>query len=186
MTITAELLCQLLSYEPETGKLFWLPRPEHMFPENGSGGKSGNCKRWNGRFAWRQAFTTISTQGYYRGSIGAKAYTAHCLIWAMQTGEFCQTYIDHINGIKTDNRWNNLRAATRSQNAQNQGVRANNTSGVKGVSWVRRERKWCARVMIDRRSIHIGYFSDLNAATAAVRSARTVFHGYFCNHGDAT
>lgn len=85
---------------------------------------------------------------------------------------------DHVNGNGLDNRRPNLRGCTQAQNNCNVRLRGDNTSGVKGVSWRKRERKWIAYV----GRFHIGYFSSLGDAARAVRSRREELHGEFARH----
>lgn len=91
-------------------------------------------------------------------------------------------FIDHKNGDPCDNRIENLREATRSQNNHNAKLRKDNTSGVKGVTWVKREQKWKARLCLDGKFINLGTFSTKEAAAEVVRDARTRIHGEYARH----
>jgi hypothetical protein len=88
----------------------------------------------------------------------------HCLILA------CFTGIDHRNGNGLDNQKDNLRIATASQNAANQGARVG-TSQYKGVSWERRQRKWKAQVRVNGQIQYLGYFTDEEEAARAYDTA---------------
>lgn len=86
---------------------------------------------------------------------------------------------DHINGDGLDNRRANLRHATTSQNQQNRGAQANNTSGFKGVSWSKADRKWRARINGGGKQSHLGMFDSAEAAYAAYCEAASSMHGEF-------
>ena len=92
--------------------------------------------------------------------------------------------IDHINGDKLDNRIENLRSATVGQNQHNRKTNTNNTSGYKGVCWDKAMKKWRARIKLEDKSIHLGYFTNAEEADKVVRAAREELHGSFANHGD--
>lgn len=100
--------------------------------------------------------------GYIKLKINSKGYFAHRLAWLYMTGEMPKNCIDHINGIKDDNRFENLREATRSQNNLNVGIKKNNTSGYKGVSAYK--NKWRATGYLNKKSILLGYFDDKQEA----------------------
>jgi hypothetical protein len=81
--------------------------------------------------------------------------------------------VDHINGDTLDNRKSNLRFATIAQNSQNKvRLAANNTSGIRGVSWHKSHRKWIASLTVNQRKIHVGWFDNLEDAELAVTEAR--------------
>lgn len=84
--------------------------------------------------------------------------------------------VDHINGDGLDNTRQNLRLCTNQQNSQNQGIAGNNTSGFKGVSYNKANRKWVAYIKLDGRRIHLGSFSSpQEAARAYDRKALELF-----------
>jgi len=97
------------------------------------------------------------------------------------TGEFPPKggEIDHINRDRADNRWANLRLATRSQNNMNAGLRSDNKSGHKGVSKRRDTGKWHARITVKRRILLLGNFHSFEDAVAARRAAERQFFGEF-------
>lgn len=86
---------------------------------------------------------------------------------------------DHVNGDGLDNRRNNLRPATTSENQYNQGLSCANTSGAKGVCWDKKSGKWRASIKIAGRLQYLGLFSDINSARAAYASASAKLHGEF-------
>ena len=161
----AEALRQLLQYDPESGALVWLPRPDHP----------AFTTRWAGKLA----FTAVE-RGYLQGRIFGELHYAHRIIWRMQTGEIPQD-VDHINGVRSDNRWCNLRHVTRTANLKNRRLSSNNRSGVHGVNqtpWV----TWQAYIGHDGRSICLGSFASKDDAIGARRSAEAAL-GYHENHG---
>jgi len=120
--------------------------------------------------------------GYLRVKINYKPFMVHRVIWAMVHGAWPKEMIDHINGARDDNRLENLRDATCSENLWNQGIAKNNKSGVKGVSWSAQNQKWKAVVKFKRKPNFIGYFNTLEDADAAIREAREKLHGQFARH----
>jgi len=176
---SADYLREILDYNPETGVLTWKERPKEMFQ---SGYKDGaaQCKTWNKRYANKPA-EGIGCGGYVRVNILGNRYLAHRLIWRMVTGEV-PVEIDHINGIRADNRWCNLRAADRSTNMRNLHIRSDNTSGVTGVSKCNRDNVYIAYINIDGRMVVLGRFNTLKEAADA-RQKANVEYGFHENHG---
>jgi len=87
--------------------------------------------------------------------------------------------IDHINRVKDDNRIENLRLATRSQNEANTGLRRNNSSGFKGVYFFKRTNRWLAKIAYDGLEIHLGYYDSAEEAAMAYNSAAVKLKGKF-------
>lgn len=164
--MTPEEMRELVSYDPETGSMIWLPR---------------KSKRWNTNFAGKPAFGNLSN-GYLTGRTLGKNYKAHRIAWALFYGEWPSGMIDHINGNRNDNRISNLRVVDAIGNARNMRKRASNTSGYTGVTWFARDKKWWAKIIVNRRCIHIGYFTEILDAVAA-RAKACKEYGYHENHG---
>jgi len=129
-----------------------------------------------------EAGTTRKTDGYRQIMINRRVYRTHRLVYLYHCG-FMPEIIDHINQNTADNRIENLRSATRAENAYNCKLRPDNTSGVKGVTWCKNKRKWVARLYVNRRCVNLGRFADMQDAVTAVITARTQYHGAFANHG---
>lgn len=121
----------------------------------------------------------LSSEGYITISFGGIRYYAHRLAWLYVHGEMPKSQIDHINGVRDDNRLCNLRQATGSQNGMNKSAQKNNTSGYKGVSWNAQRKKWAASIYINKRKLHIGLFVNLEDAARAVSAARIKIHKEF-------
>lgn len=87
--------------------------------------------------------------------------------------------VDHINLNGLDNQKENLRLCNNAQNSRNQGLRSTNTSGYKGVSYRKDQGVWAARICVDYRDIHLGFFDDPKDAHEAYCQAATKYHGAF-------
>ena len=107
----------------------------------------------------------------------------HRVLWVTFNGPIPEGMdIDHINGDRLDNRPENLRIVTRKENMRNSKRYVTNISGVTGVGWVNRESKWRAKVMIDYKMKHLGYYDDWFEAVCARMSANNRY-GFHENHG---
>lgn len=166
--ITPELCRQLLRYEPETGKLYWLSRSLYS---------------WTVAFAGKEAFTSVDNHGYRRGAILQVFFKAHRVIWAMNYNHWPDGEIDHIDGDRTNNRLANLRCVTTSQNQKNaKHSRRNSTSGVTGVYWNAADQRWRAQIGVDGEKLTLGSHLSLKDATAARRAAE-IKYGFDPSHG---
>lgn len=160
MMLTAEKARQMLSYDPTTGVLTWrVLRPGTAVV----GSEAGVVKK----------------DGYRHVSVCNRTYRAHRIIWLMMTGQWPSSEIDHKNLDRADNRWENLREATRAQNQCNIAAPATNTSGVKGVTWHRRCGKWQASITKDGKLIYLGLFDDIDKAAEAYATAARGLFGEF-------
>lgn len=174
--ITHKLLRQLVRFEADTQKYFWNPRPREMFKTDGS------FKSWNSAWANKETFHAVDGRGYCQAVVLYRHYNAHRIIWFYHHGEWPNGEIDHINGIPTDNRLENLRVVSPADNARNKPLRTDNISGVAGVSWLKNNKAWRVRIQHNGRSIEIGSFGSLDEATAARKSAE-IKYNYHPNHG---
>jgi hypothetical protein len=107
---------------------------------------------------------------------------AHQVIWAMYHGEWAESTIDHINGIRDDNRIVNLRLADGQINGRNRGISKANTSGCVGVYWCKQTDQWCAQIKADYMHKNLGRFHSFEEAVAA-RHAAEKLYGFHPNHG---
>lgn len=177
----AQELPVLLSYDEKTGRLYWRERPQRFF-------QSARCANvWNAKYSGKEAFTTTSPNGYKQGAICGKNFFAHRVIWCLKTGSWPSFDIDHINRDRCDNRWCNLREATRSENMRNALSRAGASSRFLGVSWASDRQKWVANITQNRRAKHLGYFDQEERAALAYDAAAKAMHGQFArlNFGGA-
>lgn len=126
--------------------------------------------------------------GYRLIGINNKQYSSHRLAWLYMTGEWPVVFIDHINGIKDDNSFLNLRLANRVENSRNRGAQASNTSGYKGVTWNKAAQKWQAQIGIggSKKLKYLGLFDNPKIAHKKYCKAALVLHGEFSNTGTGT
>ena len=120
-----------------------------------------------------------NTQGYLVVRVNGKTYYAHRIVIAMLAGAWPQGQIDHINGDRSDNTPSNLRVASNGQNQHNAKLRADNSSGVKGVYWNAANRNWVAQIWVDGKAISLGSHEDIELAELVVSEARIKYHGEF-------
>lgn len=175
-----EVLCQLLRYDTETGRLYWRHRPLSFF-KDGDQSKEHNAAIWNGKNAGKEAFITKLPTGHRYAGIFGRKYLAHRVIWKMVHG-YDPVGVDHIDGDPSNNKLCNLREADQTTNGRNTRRRKNNTSGAMGVRYEDRIQKWVARIHVQYRSRHLGVFDTFEAAVAA-RKAAEQEHGFHANHG---
>ena len=107
------------------------------------------------------------SDGYIMLSVSGKKVLAHRVAWFFSYGEFPYGHIDHINRNKSDNRILNLRLASPEQNAQNRTKNSKNTSGYKGVTWHKRDKKWQAAITVKGKVLHLGYYLKVEDAYAS-------------------
>ena len=162
--ITQDELKRILDYNPETGLFRWKERVARR-AQVGSVAGGTNCK------------------GYRVIRINRKDYKAHRLAWLYMFGHFPENDTDHINGDKADNRIINLRKATRSENEANKGKPITNTSGYKGVSWHKADKKWMAYIKVNKKQKNLGSFNCPIEAHEVYKTAANQLHKEFANHG---
>lgn len=145
-TLTQERLKDILQYDPETGIFHWKVRQAR-------------------RIRVGQIAGTTSQFGYRVISIGNKGFKAHRLAWLYVHGYMPEgILLDHINNDPSDNRIANLRLATESQNQANSGLRKDNTSFCKGVSYSQSRKKWVAQISSGGKRVLLGRFATLEEA----------------------
>jgi len=149
-----KLIEQLTDYNPNTGIMVWKKRKADMFS------KPSYMNSWNTRNAGN-ALTTMDGKGYFMCGCLGKIYRVHRLIWLKVYGEW-PTIIDHVNGVRTDNRLINLRQVTNQQNHMNQRKSSKNTSGVTGVYFMNSSSLWCAQMKFNGKTYHLGSNKDKN------------------------
>jgi hypothetical protein len=107
-----------------------------------------------------------------------KFYMVHRLVWLYHHG-FMPPMLDHIDGNPVNNRIENLRIATATQNQQNKGMQKNNTSGIKGISFFKPSRKWRAQIKVNGKNIYLGLFDDIKVAENVINKVRADAHGVY-------
>lgn len=175
---TCDQILSVLEYRRETGELFWSPRHRTEFKTDHA------CAVWHTRFSGKRAGTK-NASGYLMLRKFGISFYVHKAIWFLETGEWTEyprREIDHRNGLRDDNRFENLMAGSKQQNARNQKRFANNTSGETGVHWNKRQSRWVAYINSGGRRIHLGAFEDREEAIATRREA-SERHGYASGHG---
>lgn len=169
------LLNELLSYDPLTGLLTWKFKTiRHCATER-------EVKRWNSRHGGKDVGGKPNSKGYYTISIDSISYLQHRIIWKMVYGTE-PPFIDHEDGVTTNNRLLNLREATRRENNVNAKKRRDNTSNITGVGYHKAKQKWEAYINYHGKRIYLGHFQDINDAIAARKLAEKQY-GYHANHG---
>lgn len=140
--IPMDVVEEFIVYVPKTGDLLWRK-------QRGGRGKAGAIAGY------------VDKEGYRRIRLGQSLYKAHRIVWAIHYGECPRDMeIDHINCDTWDNRIENLRLCSRSENARNRRITKANKSGLKGVSWSSSSKTWVAQICFNRSSLHIGYFAS--------------------------
>ena len=154
---------EVFDYNPDIGDLIWKVRTSNRIKVGDVAG-------------------TILATGYIHVRVDSIFYLAHRLIWLMTHKAWPVAQIDHINGRRADNKLNNLRSVDVQGNRRNAAKSKNNTSGITGVCWGKRDRKWHAQVTVDYQNKSLGWFGSLLDAACARKSAEKKY-GFHPNHG---
>lgn len=163
MRITQESLKEIFDYDPSTG----------LFHHRTSRG---------GVWAGSIAGCLDSTTGYVRVRVYGKKYAAHRLAILYMTGESVADgmTVDHINGDRADNRFDNLRICTNAENSCNVKPHKDNPTGFKGIQ--ERNGKWRVMLGVDYKKVHVGTFPSKEAAARAYDLAATQYFKNFARH----
>lgn len=144
--LAQDFLKSILEYDPNNGNFKWL---KSLGPRSKIGSVAGS----------------LNNENYLHIKINGKRYKAHRLVFLYMTGEWPKDQVDHINNIRYDNRWCNLREAVNTENTYNYKVKKNNKLGVKGVYFYR--GKYRAQIQIEGQKIYLGEFNSLHEAKNA-------------------
>lgn len=155
--LTIDRLKEVLSYDPETGVFTRLTTGGGVRAGANAGG--------------------LDFHGHRTISVDGRRYRGARLAWFYMTGEWPTDDVDHINRDRADDRWENLRAATRRQNLANMGAKGR--SGIKGACWVEAKGRWKSQIRINGKNKHLGYFDSAEEAAEAYAVAATAAHGEF-------
>ena len=156
--LTQNYLKSLLDYEPETGEFTW------------------RVSRGMAKAGLRAG--RIHHSGYVGITINGKEYRAHRLAWLYVRGAFPEHSLDHINGVKSDNRIANLRNATDSENSQNKAVYKQNKSGYIGVSYIKSRGKYMAQIYVSGKGKYLGFYDTAELAFEAYKEAKRAYHNF--------
>ncbi|MFW0840932.1 HNH endonuclease [Cronobacter sakazakii] len=175
--IAIDTLFTMLECDPEKGILRWKRRAAKDF-------KSETIsKQWNAKYAGKVAGTKNS-RGYMCVRVNKVSMLSHRVIWAMANGKWPTENIDHINGVTSDNRIENLRLAPPSINAKNLKLNKRNASGFLGVQKRKGWNSWEASISVGGKRKYLGSYSEIEEAIS-VRKAAELAYGYHPNHGRA-
>jgi hypothetical protein len=153
MELTQQQLKEVLHYDPETGIFRWrFSVANRIKPWDVAGYNQGN--------------------GYLRVSLKSQKYYLHRLVWLYMTGNWPIDEIDHIDGVRSNNAFLNLREVTSKQNKENQSLAKNSTSGYRGVCWLKRDKRWLAHIERNGKKIYAEYFLVKEDAIQAVIAKR--------------
>lgn len=172
--LSKEIAIEFFEYDPISGSLKFKERNAKWFKSERA------CRAWNSALAGKEV-GCYDGKGYKRTQILGKKTFVHRICWIILNG-WTESEIDHINGVRDDNRAINLRLADRGINRMNQGIPRNNKSGFLGVSWAKHNKKWLASISIKGKKINLGYF-DLKSDAIKAREAANIKYGYHNNHG---
>lgn len=163
--LAADVLKEWFSYDADSGCITWKKSKTYV-----SAGAVAGCH---------------CAQGYWVIGFGGKRYRAHRIAWVLHYGDWPPDgfMIDHVNGNRGDNSIANLRLATQTQNRANSKLDSKNTSGEKGVSWSKRERKWRAYIRLNGKQSYLGMYARVEDAAHAYRAAAVHHFGEFANFG---
>lgn len=151
-------------FEYKDGELYWKKKPSKKSIHVKVGNLAG----------------TICDNLYKQVSLGGKFYYTHRLIFAMFYGYFPKS-IDHIDRNPQNNKIENLREATQSQNNYNASIRKDNTSGFKNVYWDKRRNQWVVMIKVNKKNKHIGYYDSFQEAKESAIKARNLYCGEFAS-----
>lgn len=154
-------LREVIKYDPSSGDFTWIARPSKRVQ---IGDVAGSVDQ---------------QEGYVRIRIDGILYHAHRLAWLYMTGSWPMPDAEHKNMNRADNKWDNLREASRSQNMGNGKARITNKSGFKGVWWDSARRKWGAGITVAYKKLALGRFSSSIEAARAYDEAALKHFGEF-------
>ena len=123
----------------------------------------------------------VGKKGYKYLTIRGQKFYVHRIIWFLHHG-YLPDAIDHIDGNKLNNKIENLRVCTVTQNLCNSKLRTDNKSGIKGVAWFKPHQKWRARINLNKKEYHLGYFDSKEQAEQAVIIGRLKIHKEFARY----
>lgn len=169
----------LITYQPETGEVRWNPREASTF-FGSEFERQKHANRWNAIYAGKPAGGSRSDR-YHLMTIDGVHHLTHRVIWKYMTGED-PIHIDHIDGVKGNNVFANLRNVTHAVNMKNKSLYANSSTGVTGVEYHKRDKVWRAKIVFEGKQIQLGSFKTKEEAVAC-RIGAQALADYHPNHG---
>jgi hypothetical protein len=170
--ITPEMVSQSLIYNPITGEFIWKKRPIEHFPNERV------AKIWNTKWSGKKAGNDHKS-GFTQISIFNVRFRANKVAVAIVTGKWPSYEVDHKNLNPHDNRWENLRIATRSENGRNRRKQKNNTTGYKGACYDKSRGKYISIIAVNGVQKNLGRFDTAEQAHEAYCKAAAELHGEF-------
>lgn len=162
--VTQKRLKEVLYYNKVVGVFEWRKRGTRMNPGQMAG-------------------VSIKDRGYIMIGIDGKRYPAHHLVWLYMTGVWPENQIDHKDGDKTNNLFENLREVKPYQNSWNSAITKRNTSGVKGITYDKAAKQWRAVITVNGKKAFNKNFRTKEEAEIAIKVEREKLHGEYANHG---
>lgn len=165
MKLSSDVAKLRFNYDAKTGIVTYSGRERENNPPSLRSKRTGRIAGWK------------DTAGHLNVKIKGKDYLLHRVIWLMVTGEWPDGHIDHINGIKHDNRWENIRLVDVNTNVQNLHMAySNSSSGVLGVSPGIKKGTWLANIRVNKIPIRLGTFNSIEEARDAYMNAKSLLH----------
>lgn len=175
MKITVEIAKEIFAYEPETGLFHYKHRSRGYFRTD------REFIEWNENNAGTECLTELTPKGYFSGWTLNQTVLAHRVAFMIAHGTE-PDQVDHINGVRSDNRVENLRSVTKAENNKNIRLSPRNRFGIPGLWLLPKTGKWVATIRAGGPKIHLGTFDHKFEACAARKSAELKL-GYHGNHG---
>lgn len=180
--LSHEYILSILDYNKDTGVFVWRARTPDMFRDGkGRYTKENNCKAWNKRYAGKIAGHVVKQNNRTQIRIHNVLYCLNIIAWFYVHGVWPDVDVDHKDRKPDNNSIENLRLATNSQNGANKTKYNNNSTGYKGVSFHKTNKRFAARIKKDGKQIHLGYFDTAEEAHEAYcKAARELFGAFSC------
>ncbi|MCK4830081.1 HNH endonuclease [bacterium] len=153
--LSQRILHALFTYDPKTGYLYWIK-------------DLGRSKKYKGRLDYK-------AKGYLRACIFGETYQIEKLVWQYHNGYYPEKILDHLNGIPDDNRIENLREASVGENARNSSLAKNNSSGIRGIYFNKKDNAWFVTIRCNKKSYYLGSSKDFIEAVYLRYTAEKCF-----------